>query len=69
MRVILKNEGNKLDNQSINSIMFLTIIWHHYNEHMSKLPKSFDPFLMQDELMATLKQSPLTSQLVPLRAE
>ena len=36
---------------------------------MSKLPSSFDPILLQDELMAVLKKSPLTSQLVPLRAE
>ena len=36
---------------------------------MTKLPTSFDPLMLQDELMATLKKSPLTSQLVPLRAE
>jgi hypothetical protein len=36
---------------------------------MSKLPPSFDPYLLKDELLASLRQSPLTSQLVPLRAE
>jgi hypothetical protein len=36
---------------------------------MSKLPSSFDSLLIHDELLATLKKSPLTAQLVPLRAE
>ena len=36
---------------------------------MSNMPDSFDPLLLEDQLMATLKQSPLTSQLVSLRAE
>ena len=36
---------------------------------MTKIPTSFDPYLMKDDLIATLKNSPLTSQLVSLRAE
>lgn len=36
---------------------------------MTKLPPSFDPYLIKDELLAALRQSPLTSQLVSLRAE
>lgn len=36
---------------------------------MFKLPTSFDPLLIQDELFVTLKKSPLTSQLIGLRAE
>jgi len=36
---------------------------------MTKLPSSFDPYLMKDELLAALRQSPLTAQLVSLRAE
>ena len=36
---------------------------------MTKLPASFDHLLVEDQLMATLKNSPLTAQLVPLRAE
>lgn len=36
---------------------------------MSSLPASFDPILLQDELAAALEASPLTAQLVPLRAQ
>ena len=36
---------------------------------MSKVPPCLDPYLLKDELLAALRQSPLTSQLVPLRAE
>lgn len=36
---------------------------------MTKLPPSFDPYIIQDELLAALKQSPITSQLLSLRAE
>ena len=36
---------------------------------MSKMPDSFDPYILVDQLALTLKQSPLTSQLVGLRAQ
>jgi hypothetical protein len=36
---------------------------------MSHLPKSFDPFIIKDELLQTLKNSPLTTQLVAMRGE
>jgi hypothetical protein len=33
------------------------------------LPASFDPLLLQDELLETLQRSPITQQFAVLRAE
>jgi hypothetical protein len=35
---------------------------------MLALPPSIDPYLIQDQLLAVLKQSPVTEQLISMRA-
>jgi hypothetical protein len=36
---------------------------------MLKLPASFDPLVLQDQLLHTLQQSPLTQQFAVMRVE
>ena len=55
----------------INNYSYTTDLYFIISQalKMSQLPKSFDPYLLTDDLFKILKESPLTVQLVPMRAE